>query len=354
MPKSFKSFREEVEQIGEGVFSKFNKARTQKKKDAKYDKKNTAYKKRSDARTNRSTELDLSVGDRVAKGDRTSLKNPSRAAHNKRAVDTSTRRYKNGNNLPRLPEEVEQVDEGSAAKYTKDEKFLIKQLAKEIRDFDPYDDENDDHNGWGETPREAYEEALDEIEKIAGKKVRDQLETDYKPRLRNKVKSDPKRSSQKSLRDYGTKNTKKVRASDAAKKKFKKAIKDRLGSHKKAMMGKLPESVEQVDEALSHAQRIKASLRMKKMKARIKIGRDRAMRKAPNMDVVKKRAMKKARTLLLKKMTKGAGKDEMSFARRAEIEKRLSKKQAVIQRLAKKMIPDVRKADRERRANKGK
>ena len=114
------------------------------------------------------------------------------------------------------------------------------------------------------------------------------------------------------------------------------------------------ESVENVDEALSHAQRIKASLRMKKMKARIKIGRDRAMRKAPNMDVVKKRAMKKARTLLLKKMTKGAGKDEMSFARRAEIEKRLSKKQAVIQRLAKKMIPDVRKADRERRANKGK
>jgi hypothetical protein len=111
---------------------------------------------------------------------------------------------------------------------------------------------------------------------------------------------------------------------------------------------------EQQDEALSHAQRIKASLRMKKMKARIKIGRDRAMRKSPNMDVVKKRALKKARLLLLKKMTKGVGKDEMSFARRAEIEKRLAKKKNVIQRLAKKMIPDVRKADRERRANKGK
>jgi hypothetical protein len=165
---------------GEGVISKFKKALTQKKKDAEYNKKNTAYKKRSDARTNRSTELDLNVGDRVAKGDRTSLKNPSRIAHNKRALDKSTSRYKHGHNLPRLPEEVEQQD-----------------------------------------------------------------------------------------------------------------------------------------EALSHAQRIKASLRMKKMKARIKIGRDRAMRKAPNMDVVKKRAMKKARTLLLKKMTKGVGKDEMSFARRA-------------------------------------
>ena len=116
----------------------------------------------------------------------------------------------------------------------------------------------------------------------------------------------------------------------------------------------VPEVDHTQNEALSHAQRIKASLRMKKMKARIKIGRDRAMRRSPNMDVIKKRALKKARLLLLKKMTKGQGKDELSFAKRAELEKRLSKKQGAIQRLAKKMIPDVRKADRERRANKGK
>ena len=58
-------------------------------------------------------------------------------------------------------ESVEYVDEGSAAKYTEEEKFLIKHLSKAIRDFDPYDDEDEDRdNGWGESPREEYEDAL--------------------------------------------------------------------------------------------------------------------------------------------------------------------------------------------------
>jgi hypothetical protein len=113
------------------------------------------------------------------------------------------------------------------------------------------------------------------------------------------------------------------------------------------------ESFENVDEALSHAQRIKASLRMKKMKSRIKIGRERAMRKTPNMDVVKKRAFRQARLAVLKKMTKGMDKSDVSFAKRQDLEKRLDKKRPLIQRLAKRLIPNVRKADRARRASKG-
>ena len=116
---------------------------------------------------------------------------------------------------------------------------------------------------------------------------------------------------------------------------------------------KREENEEQQDEALSHAQRIKASLRMKKMKARIKLGRARAMRKTPNMDVIKKRALRQARLKVLKKLTRGQSKDEISFAKRQDLEKRLQKKSALIQRLAKRMIPDVRKADRDRRASKG-
>ena len=113
--------------------------------------------------------------------------------------------------------------------------------------------------------------------------------------------------------------------------------------------------VEQTDEALSHSQRIKASIRMKKMKSRIKIGRERAARRTPTMDVVKKRAMRKARITVMKKLTKGMSKDELSFARRGEIEKRLAKKSSLIQRLAKKMIPVVRQQDRDRKnASKGK
>ncbi len=114
------------------------------------------------------------------------------------------------------------------------------------------------------------------------------------------------------------------------------------------------EEVEQTDEALTHSQRIKASIRMKKMKNRIKIGRERAMRKTTTMDTVKKRANRQARILMMKKLTKGASKDELSFSRRTDIEKRLAKKSAVIKRLAQKMIPAIRKQDRDRKANKGK
>ena len=108
----------------------------------------------------------------------------------------------------------------------------------------------------------------------------------------------------------------------------------------------------ETNEALTHSQRIKASIRMKKMKNRIKIGRARAMKRTPSMDVVKKRASRAARLKVMKKMTKGMTKDEMSFSRRADLEKRLAKKSALIQRLAKKMIPMIRKKDRDRKSHK--
>ena len=105
----------------------------------------------------------------------------------------------------------------------------------------------------------------------------------------------------------------------------------------------------EMQEALSHAQRIKAKIRFKKIKNKIKLGRERAMRKTPNMDVVKKRAARKARLMLLKKLTKGQGKDELSFARRSDLEKRLDKMKPRIQAIAKKLIPAVRKQDRDRK-----
>ena len=63
------------------------------------------------------------------------------------------------------------------------------------------------------------------------------------------------------------------------------------------------------------------------------------------MDKLKKRANKQARELLLKKLTKGKGKGDLSMKRRAELEKKLDKKKAVIQKIAKKLLPKVRKAE---------
>ena len=116
--------------------------------------------------------------------------------------------------------------------------------------------------------------------------------------------------------------------------------------------GPMGESVEVETEALSHSQRIKMGQRMKRMAKRIAIARKRAFKRTPTADVVKKRATKSARKMMLKKMTKGMDKCELSFARRADLEKRLDRMGPRIQRIAKKLAPEIRKRDRDRKSHK--
>tara|TARA_B100000900_G_scaffold405065_1_gene414175 strand:+ start:576 stop:983 length:408 start_codon:yes stop_codon:yes gene_type:complete len=98
-------------------------------------------------------------------------------------------------------------------------------------------------------------------------------------------------------------------------------------------------------EALTMQQRLARARSLKKNKAKIAIGRKKAARKIADMDTLKKRARKQARNLLLKKITKDIPKGELSFARRQSIEKQLDKKKAVIDKIAKKLLPKVRQAE---------
>ena len=102
---------------------------------------------------------------------------------------------------------------------------------------------------------------------------------------------------------------------------------------------------ESPDEALNMQQRMARKRAFKKNKAKIAIGRKRAEKKIANLDVLKKRARKAARNTLLKKMTKDVPKADLSMARRQEIEKKLDKKKNVIDRLARKLVPQVRKKE---------
>jgi hypothetical protein len=55
----------------------------------------------------------------------------------------------------------------------------------------------------------------------------------------------------------------------------------------------------------------------------------------------------------MKKITKNLSKDDLSFARRQEIEKRLDKMGPRIDKMAKKLLPQMRKKEMERkRGNK--
>lgn len=103
------------------------------------------------------------------------------------------------------------------------------------------------------------------------------------------------------------------------------------------------------DEALDMTQRLARKRSFKKNKAKIALGRKRAMKRVASLDVLKKRAQKQARTQVMKKLTKDVPKDELSLARRQEIEKRLDKMKPRIDKIAKKLIPVVRKKELERK-----
>ena len=110
----------------------------------------------------------------------------------------------------------------------------------------------------------------------------------------------------------------------------------------------------QKDEALTIQQRLKKARQMKKLAPKIAIGRARAARKMANMETLKKRAKKQARNMLAKKFAKGIAKADLNMAKRQEIEKRLDKMKPKIDKLAKKLLPKVRKAELERKKSKGK
>lgn len=122
---------------------------------------------------------------------------------------------------------------------------------------------------------------------------------------------------------------------------------------------KVKESVEWVcvgestdmEEALNMQQRMKRSRLMKRMKAKIKIGRQRAKRKMADKGKLEKRANRAARDVIVRKLTKDIPKSELTYARKQEIEKRLDKPamKARLKRMARKMFPQIRKKEVQRK-----
>lgn len=103
------------------------------------------------------------------------------------------------------------------------------------------------------------------------------------------------------------------------------------------------------DEALDFQARRARSRAMRKNKAKIAMGRRRAAKKMASTDKLSKRSMRQARAQLFTKFSKGKSKDEVPYARRQEIEKRIDRMGARVQKIARKMLPDIRKKEKERK-----
>ena len=126
-------------------------------------------------------------------------------------------------------------------------------------------------------------------------------------------------------------------------------LKYRAMKRRKHMYESTDVADDEVDEALSMSQRLAKSRQMKRYKSKIKVGRDRAMRKTADTGRIKKRAQKHARLQLFKKLSKGKSPSEVPFAKRQELEKRLDKMKDRIARIAKRLVPQVRKIEKERK-----
>lgn len=127
--------------------------------------------------------------------------------------------------------------------------------------------------------------------------------------------------------------------------------KDELTSYRRRKMKRTCEESEPTDEALTIQQRLARGRMLKRMKNKIKLGRERAKRRIADKGRLEKRAQKAARKVILKKILKGQDKSDLPFARRQELEKRLDKPAVKkrIKALARRMFKDIRRKEMERK-----
>jgi|DEB0MinimDraft_6_1074348.scaffolds.fasta_scaffold06913_2 monoamine oxidase len=129
---------------------------------------------------------------------------------------------------------------------------------------------------------------------------------------------------------------------------FKKAtdLKGKISKELKKLG--ISESTEELDEALTRAQRIKRSQIAKRNKAKIQRALKRGKNKKASTETLQKRAKKKARDLLYTKLLKGRNRADVSAGEQERIEKKLDKMQGGINRIAKKLLPQLKKAEQEK------
>ena len=114
-------------------------------------------------------------------------------------------------------------------------------------------------------------------------------------------------------------------------------------------------SEEEVNELLTIQQRVKLKQAIRRNKAKIQMGAKRARRKIADLDTLRKRSVKQAKNVLIKKFLKNKSKQDLSYAARGALEKKLARPgmKNAIQRLAKKLLPQVRQKDRNKLRKSG-
>ena len=112
-------------------------------------------------------------------------------------------------------------------------------------------------------------------------------------------------------------------------------------------------SFKEFNEAMSLSQRMKAKATFRKNKSKIAMGRKKAERMMATPEKLKKRARKAARDALEKKLLGGKSKSDLSMGAREALEKKVDAKKGAIDKLAIKLLPKIKKAELEKKRNRG-
>ena len=103
-----------------------------------------------------------------------------------------------------------------------------------------------------------------------------------------------------------------------------------------------------IEKPLTPQQRIARGRLMKRLAPKMAIKRKMAAKKKAPVGVLKKRAEVKARDILRAKYLKNRDYNSLSYGEKLSIDKKLSGKTMVIKKIAKKLMPKIKKAEVER------
>ncbi len=136
---------------------------------------------------------------------------------------------------------------------------------------------------------------------------------------------------------------------------FKKGLPTKLKSHaeyiyKAVREGSgLMEDLEEERKPLTISQRRRRAMTMRRYKTKLKMGREKAERRMASADKLKLRAQRKARGIIRDRLMKNKKYSEMKPAEKIELDKRLMRiPKVTIDRIAKRQLPIVRKAEIQR------
>lgn len=106
----------------------------------------------------------------------------------------------------------------------------------------------------------------------------------------------------------------------------------------------------EIVEVLNMQQRMKRRALMRRLKSKIKRGRKLALRRRANPAKIKRRAQRKAKDMIRRRLAgdRGAHYKELPMSARMAIDKRVETKKALIAKIAKRLMPKVKRAEAER------